>query len=94
MPLRDLVALDAIPEGRLERAVAIYSQSCGLVSWLARRRALELGEYLRLMAAEPPGRPAAARHVALFESAFGDIERLEAAWLDEAHDEATKEDHP
>jgi hypothetical protein len=91
MPLRDLVALEAVPGGRAESATTVYSESYGLVAWLSRRQPQRLGEYLRRMSAEPPGRPGGARHVALFEAVFGASERLEAAWREESRGAAARE---
>jgi hypothetical protein len=51
------------------------------VTWLVRHRPKELGAYLRSMRDEPGGRLRAERHLELFESAFGDAERVETVWL-------------
>ncbi len=92
LPLRELVALETVPGGRADAAMTIYSESCGLVRWLARHRIRELGQYLQSMSAERPGRPGAARHVALFEVAFGDLSTLEATWLRDSANDARMDD--
>ena len=81
IPLRSFVALDQMPDSGRETVFTVYNQSYALFSWLARHRKKQLREYLALMLKEPPGRPSAARHLELFEQAFGDADRLEAAWL-------------
>jgi hypothetical protein len=85
MPLRRLLVLERMPDERPETVFTVYGQSYGLVTWLARTRPRDLGRYLSLMLREPPGRPAARRHLELFEAAFGDIERIERAWLEQEH---------
>ena len=70
----------------------VYSQSYALVTWLARHRKTELRDYLMLTLKEPRGRPTAQRHLHLFEQAFGDVDRLEQAWL--RHERQTRENVP
>lgn len=84
IPLRVLVQLDKVPAAARD-VRAMYCQSYALVSWLATERSAELGTYLALMRAEPPGRPRPKRYAALFEAAFGDIASLEKAWLADQH---------
>lgn len=59
----------------------LYHQAYALFSWLYRQRAGALGTYLRALRREPPGPVAPARTMALFESAFGPLDRLERSWL-------------
>ena len=79
--LRELVQLDRMPDQRRQTVHTIYNQSYAVASWLARHRAKELRRYLMSMLKEPPGRPSPARHLDLFEQAFGDVDQLEGAWL-------------
>lgn len=92
LPLRALVQYDRMPDNRRETKRVVYGQSYALVTWCARHRKTELRDYLMLTLKEPPGRPTAQRHLHLFEQAFGDVDRLEQAWL---HDEGqTRENAP
>jgi hypothetical protein len=59
----------------------VYHQSYALVTWMHRFRRNELREYLRLMRAAPQRPLSTHHHVELFETAFGDIDDLERAWL-------------
>ncbi|MDY7109284.1 MAG: DUF1570 domain-containing protein [Planctomycetota bacterium] len=79
--LRDLVALTRLAPTDERLIHAVYQQSYALVTWMNRSRRDELAAYLRLMLAEPPGSITADRYRALFEQAFGDIDRLQRAWL-------------
>ena len=81
LSLERLVALDHMPDQRPETVGTVYNQSYALVSWLAERRERELRDYLAKMRGESPGRPQARRHLELFTAAFGDVARLERAWL-------------
>lgn len=81
MPLRDLVQLTAIPDAGGEVVHTVYNQSYALVTWLARFKRGELRRYLNAMRVEPAGRPTPERHLEIFESAFGAVERVENAWL-------------
>ncbi len=81
LSLRELVQLDRMPDQRRETVHTIYNQSYAVASWLARHRPEELRRYLMSMLEEPPGRPSPARHLDLFEQAFGDVDQLESVWL-------------
>jgi hypothetical protein len=59
----------------------LYHQGYALVTWMYRFHPRELRAYLEALRSEPAGRPSGARHMELFERAFGDASRLEAAWL-------------
>ncbi len=79
--LRPLVTWTRIPANDDETVRAVYHQSYALVTWMSRFRKNQLRRYLELMAAEPAGRPNAANHLVVFERAFGDVDRLQTAWL-------------
>ncbi len=81
LPLKELVTLDQIPDPSRETVAVVYNQSYALVRWLTARRARELRDYLTRMRGEPPGRPDPRRHLQLFTAAFGNLDRLERAWL-------------
>jgi len=82
MPLRALVRVD---QGGLSRnpghVAAVYLQGYALVTWMSRYRRAELRDYLRKLNAAGSGAIPPDRHEALFEEVFGDIDRLEEAWL-------------
>lgn len=79
--LRSLVQLDHMPDNRRQTVFAVYNQSYALFSWLTQHRGDQLRLYFKLMREQTPGRLSAARHLELFTKSFGDIERLEKAWL-------------
>lgn len=83
IPLRDLVAMTRLPSSNYDRysIKAVYHQSYALVQWMFQHRREQMRTYLELMLYEPPGRLPEARHLELFEQAFGDVESLEAEWL-------------
>jgi len=81
LPLRRLVQivdLDGADEPQIRR---VYHQSYALVIWLHRYRRDELRAYLQKMRQMPPGDLSPRQQVAAFESAFGDTNQLERAWL-------------
>ena len=59
----------------------VYQQSYALVTWMSRERKEQLRDYLSLMRRQDGGRMSAAKHLRLFEQAFGDVDVLEQAWL-------------
>jgi len=81
LPLAELVTIIEPPADDREQAHVLYHQSYALVTWLNRYRRTELAEYLRAMRRRVAGRLTPAEHLEMFESAFGDLNRLERAWL-------------
>lgn len=81
IPLRKLVGYTEMPGNDDDTITAVYHESYALVTWLSRYRRRELQGFLRAMTSEPPGRPSAQRHLAIFQNAFGDVDTLERAWL-------------
>lgn len=81
LALRELVKYTRMPDDSDETVKVIYHQSYALVTWMNRFRKTQLRAYLKALRSEPPGRPTADRHLELFELAFGDVDRLERAWL-------------
>lgn len=81
LSLSKLVRAERMPQNDVKAVHAFYCESYALVTWLVRNRPRELADYLERMLREPFGRPGADRHVELFEAAFGDIVKLEKAWL-------------
>jgi hypothetical protein len=81
LPLNALVQLANVPDQSDQTITTIYHQSYALMGWLCRFRAEQLGRYVALMRGQPAGRPTPARHLELFEQAFGDVESLETSWL-------------
>lgn len=82
VPLRDLVTVTHISSSKSRLLRVVYQQSYSLVTWMCRERKAELRQYLSLMRQQPSGRMSATRHLDIFEQAFGDIDRLESAWLE------------
>jgi hypothetical protein len=83
MPLRDLVTVD--PNRLFTRpglVDAVYHQGYALVTWLARKRRPQLRDYLRALNDLPSGVPSAQTQLAVFERIFGNVDRLEKAWLE------------
>ena len=81
IPLRELVSYSQMPNDDEDTIAAVYHQSYALVTWMSRFRQAEMRRFFDALRREPPGRPSARRHVKLFEKAFGDVDRLERAWL-------------
>jgi len=81
IPLRDLVQLTAMPNAEPDTISALYHGSYALVTWMSRYRTAELRMYYETMMREPAGRSTPERHLAIFESIFGDIDRLERTWI-------------
>jgi len=79
--LRDLVTWTRLATTDEQTVHAVYQQSYALVTWLNRCRAGQLSRYLQLMLVEPPASLGPDRYRTLFEEAFGDIDRLQHAWL-------------
>jgi hypothetical protein len=80
MPLRDLVAMTSLDGAGEDRIHLVYHQSYGLVTWLARARRQQLAAYLdRLRRLEDEGPEPS--WIGIFEESFGDVDRLERAWL-------------
>lgn len=81
MSLRELIVIssrDALPG---DAVPVVYHQSYALVTWMHRFRRDELREYLRIMRTAPRRPLSKDEHTEFFESAFGNIDRLERAWL-------------
>jgi hypothetical protein len=81
MPLRKLIAMTSRDGTENERMAVAYAQSYALVTWVFRFRRDELRAYLRLMLSAPRRTLSSEEHIQFFESAFGDVDRLERAWL-------------
>ena len=81
IPLRKLVSYSQMPDNDDATITAIYHQSYALVRWMARLRRTDLRKFMQSLRTETPGRPTPQRHLQLFEKAFGDVDRLEKAWL-------------
>lgn len=81
MRLRELVTLAPAQHDDQVRVRTIYHQSYALVTWMCRHRMTDMREYLAAMLKESPGRLASARHLELFEQAFGDVQSVERDWL-------------
>lgn len=85
IPLRELITVTDRDALGKEPVAAIYHQSYALVIWMHRFRRDELSEYLRLMRGTSPRPLSNGEHIGLFESTFGNIDRLEHAWLRHEH---------
>lgn len=81
LPLLEIIPLSSLAGADEETIRTFYQQSYALVTWMSRFRREELRTYLELLRREEPGAIAAKRQIELFQSAFGDIELLERAWL-------------
>lgn len=81
LSLRDLAGITSRDALNGQAVSTVYHQSYALVTWLHRFRRDELREYLRLMRSAPPRPLSHNEHIKRFEQAFGDIGRLERAWL-------------
>jgi len=79
--LRDLVTYSYMPDNKDDTIAAVYHQSYALVRWMNRFRRADLRRFMNDLRSETPGRPTPQRHLHLFEKAFGDVDRLERAWL-------------
>lgn len=81
VPLRDFVGWTSVPHMSSDGIHELYCQSYALVTWMARFQRSELRTYLQLMLEQQGRELTAEEHVALFEQAFGDVDRLEKSWL-------------
>ena len=82
IPLRDLVSLRPRAVGADPGLARIaYDQGYALTSWMCRHRKLELRNYMRRINTLKPAEVSPARLASIFEEAFGDIDRVERAWL-------------
>ena len=81
IPLRDLAVLTQVSADQPRITRVVYQQSYALVTWMSRERKEQLRDYLSLMRRQDGGRMSAAKHLRLFEQAFGDVDVLEQAWL-------------
>lgn len=81
IPLRTLVTLTDMPDTNPDTISALYHGSYALVTWMCRYRSAELRSYFETMQREPNGRSTPGRHLEIFTSIFGDIDRLERAWI-------------
>jgi len=79
--LHGLVTLTRLAPTDEQAIHTVYQQSYALVTWMNRFRRSELRHYLELMLSEPPGPIGAERYREIFRDAFGDIDRLQRAWL-------------
>lgn len=81
IPLRELVTLTAMPNADPDTISAVYHGSYALVTWMCRFRAAEVRDYFERMRREPPGKSTPQRHLEIFQQVFGDVDRLERAWI-------------
>jgi hypothetical protein len=81
LPLRDLVQMDSVADDATQRAAVVYAQSYALVKWLSRFKTDSMRRYLAALRDEPSGEPTPARHLEMFETAFGECNSLERACL-------------
>ena len=81
LPLQELVTLTAMPNADPDTISAVYHGSYALVTWMCRHRQSELRKYFNTMQREPTGRSTRERHLVIFESIFGEVERVERAWM-------------
>lgn len=79
--LRDLVTWTRLAPTDEQIIHIVYQQSYALLTWMNRYRRTELRHYLELMLSEPPGPISTDRYREIFQQAFGDIDRLQRAWL-------------
>ncbi|MCH7572545.1 MAG: DUF1570 domain-containing protein [Planctomycetes bacterium] len=79
--LTQLVSMVEITSGDEDVVRRVYHQSYALVTWLCRFRAEGMREYLNLMRLEHHGESTPERHIQIFTNAFGDLTRLERAWI-------------
>jgi len=81
LPLRSLITLDrldGLPESKID---VVYHQSYALIAWMSRFRQDQLRRYLETMRLQPPGDLSPEHHLTVFETAFGDVDALDRAWL-------------
>ncbi|MHC5003135.1 MAG: DUF1570 domain-containing protein [Planctomycetota bacterium] len=82
LPLRELVvARSSAVADRPHDVGVMYAQSYALATWMARSKKLELREYLTRLNEVPAKPRTPGEQLAVFEAAFGDVERLERMWL-------------
>lgn len=79
--LAQLVSMVEITSGDEDVVRRVYHQSYALVTWLCRFRAEGMREYLNMMRLEHHGESTPQRHLQIFTNAFGDLTRLERAWI-------------
>ena len=77
--MEQLVSISEVPDWDAETADGMYAQSYVLFTYLYRRDPNAMGDYLKALGAEPPGRISAARQVDLFRAAFGEPSDLDRA---------------
>ena len=91
LPLRRLVTIADMHSHDDAVVDALYNQSYALVTWMFRFRRRELQAYLTTMRDQGSGQPSPSKQLQLFQQAFGDIDRLERAWL--AHERSRRSVH-
>lgn len=79
--LEKLIPITDVPDDDETVVRQIYHQSYAFVTWICRFQRKELQRYFTLMKREPTGTPTADRHLEIFQTAFGDIDRIEQRWL-------------
>lgn len=86
--LKELLVETDIADVDAEQAELLYSQAYAFFQWVYRFRRDELAELFTHYAAHPQssdalpaGRLSGKRHLAEFEKVFGQVERVEKAWL-------------
>ncbi len=81
LSLAQLVSMVKLASGDEDVVRRVYHQSYSLVTWLCRFRAEGMRDYLTMMRLEPHGESTPQRHLQIFKKAFGDLTRLERAWI-------------
>lgn len=81
LPLRELLTILDLDHHACGQLPVVYHQSYSIVTWMFRFRRAELQRYLNAMRSHPARTMSVNEHLDVFETAFGDIDRLERAWL-------------
>jgi len=86
VPLRTLATMTALPDSDAGAVADLYHQSYALVTWMMRFERDGLRAYLETMRNLAPGGSTPQGLLEVFESAFGDVDRLEHRWRRYEHD--------
>jgi hypothetical protein len=81
LPLRQLVTLTEVPDGKLSMAEPMYAQSYTLFTYLFRNEPVALAAFIQDLTGERPGALTPERQLEIFVSRFGDPERIERQML-------------
>jgi hypothetical protein len=71
-PLAELVSISEVPDWDGDTADAMYGQAYALFTYLFRKEPAALGNYLKALSGQRPGRLTAERQLELFTEYFGD----------------------